>query len=528
MRKFWTLTKLQLLSLFGINKIRHQKAGDDKKKGQRGLMVLCVMVFALLYMSVMYSMMLAAALGPMGQLPLMLGLMAMAASALTLVFSMFEAKSILYTFGDYDMIMSWPVSPRAVVASRVANMYLTNTAYGLLLLLPAGIIYAMYAAPPLWYYPLMLLGVLLMPCVPTLIGALLGTVMTVLTARMKKASIWNTVGQFVLMIVLVGGIMWLNMGMADIGEEMALNLGAAVVYYPPALWMQRAAAGGDMLSLLWLLLVSLGAMAVMVLLFSRVFEGVHRLVSDLPHGKAFSMGSQRVSRRVGALYRQEWKRYMSYSLYVTNTAFGYVMMLALGIAAVAVQNESFRAALADPFIQRLLIAVPLAVGMIAAMSATTGSAISMEGKQFWIVRTMPVPAKDLFISKILVSMTLAVPSILLTGTLLGIGLRMGAAMWPWLYITPLVCALFSAVFGLSVNLALPKLDWTNETEVVKQSGAMAAAMFGGMGCMLLPTALVAIFGMYWLLPLATLVLLIITAIIWKGLLKRGEKRLGAL
>jgi len=490
-------------------------------------MMLAVMVFALLYMSIVYSMMLATALGPLGQLPLMLGLMAMAASALTLVFSMFEAKGILYTFGDYDMIMSWPVSPRAVVASRVANMYLTNTVYGLLLLLPAGIIYAIFAGPPLWYYPLLLLGVLLLPCVPTLIGALLGTVMTVLTARMKKASVWNTVGQFVLMIVLVGGIMWLNMGMVDIGEEMALSLGAAVVFYPPALWMQQA-AGGDILSLLWLLLIALGAMALMVLLFSRIFEGVHRLVSDLPHGKAFSMGSQRVSRRTGALYRQEWKRYMSSSLYVTNTAFGYVMMLALGIAAVAIQNEVFRAALADPSIRRLLIAVPLALGVITAMSATTGSAISMEGKQFWIVRTMPIPAKDLFISKILVSMTLAVPSIILTGTLLGIGLKMEAAMWPWLYITPLVCALFAAVFGLSVNLALPKLDWTNEAEVVKQSAAMAAAMFGGMGCMLVPTVLVAVLGLYWLLPLATLVLLGVTAMIWQRLLKRGEKRLSAI
>lgn len=527
MRRFWTLTKLQLFSLFGINKIRHQKAGEEKKKGQRSLLLLFVMAFALLYMSVTYSMMLAVALAPLGKLSLMLGLMSMAASALTLVFSMFEAKSILFTFADYDMIMSWPVSPRAVVASRVANMYLTNTVYGLLLLLPAGVIYAMYVAPPLWYYPVLLLGLLLLPCVPTLLGALLGTVMTVLTARMKKASVWNTVGQFVLMIALMGVIMWLNMGMASIGEELALSLGAAVVWYPPALWMQQAVTG-SILSLLWLLLVSIAAVVCMVLFFSRVFEGVHRLVSDLPRGKAFAMGQLRVSRRVGALYRQEWKRYMSHSLYVTNTAFGYVMMLALGVAAVAVRNETFRTVLADPSIRRILIAVPLMVGMIAAMSATTGSAISMEGKQFWIVRTMPISARDLFIGKILVSMTLAVPSILLTGTLLGIGLEMEPAMWPWLYVTPLVSALFSAVFGLSVNLALPKLDWTNETEVVKQSAAMAAAMFGGMGCILVPTAVVAIFGIYWLLPLATLALLCVTAIIWHRLMKRGEKRLSAL
>lgn len=527
MRSFWTLTKLQLLSLFGINKMRHQQAGEEKKKGKRSLWILLVMAFALLYMSVMYSMMLATVLAPLGELSLMLGLMAMAASALILVFSMFEAKSVLFTFGDYDMVMSWPVSPRAVVASRVANMYLTNLAYGLLLLLPSGVIYALYAGPPLWYYPLLLLCLVLLPSLPTLLGALLGTVMTVLTARMKKASVWNTVGQFVFMIVLLVVIMWLNMSMISIGEELALRLGPAVTWYPPAAWTRQAVMG-DMLSLLWLLLVSVAAMTCMVLFFSRVFEGVHRLVSDLPRRKTFSMGTQRVSRRVGSLYRQEWKRYMSYSLYVTNTAFGYVMMLGLGVASVAIRNEAFVAAIQSPAVRPLLNAVPLAVGLLTAMSATTGSAISMEGKQFWIVRTLPVPAKDLFISKILVSMTLAVPSILLTATLLGIGLKPAPALWPWLYITPLVCAFFSAVFGLSINLALPKLEWTNETEVVKQSAAMVVTLFGGMCAMLALAALVAVLGQYWLLPLATLVLLLAGLMIWRGLIKRGERRLSQL
>ena len=55
MREFWILTKLQVRSLFGINKILHMKNSEEKKQGKRALGSLIAMVFALLYMSVLYS-----------------------------------------------------------------------------------------------------------------------------------------------------------------------------------------------------------------------------------------------------------------------------------------------------------------------------------------------------------------------------------------------------------------------------------------------------------------------------------------
>ena len=59
MREFWILTKLQLSSLFGINKILHMKNEEEKKLGKRTLGSLIAMVFALGYMSVLYSYMMA-------------------------------------------------------------------------------------------------------------------------------------------------------------------------------------------------------------------------------------------------------------------------------------------------------------------------------------------------------------------------------------------------------------------------------------------------------------------------------------
>jgi ABC-2 type transport system permease protein len=43
--------------------------------------------------------------------------------------------------------------------------------------------------------------------------------------------------------------------------------------------------------------------------------------------------------------------------------------------------------------------VPFVFGWMASMGSTTASAISMEGKSLWIIKSLPVSAKDWFAAK---------------------------------------------------------------------------------------------------------------------------------
>ena len=47
----------------------------------------------------------------------------------------------------------------------------------------------------------------------------------------------------------------------------------------------------------------------------------------------------------------------------------------------------------------------------------------------------------------------------------------------WLLLIPIVCIVFSCVWGIFINLKMPKLNWDNEVDVVKQS---ASAAVGGL------------------------------------------------
>jgi ABC-2 type transport system permease protein len=101
----------------------------------------------------------------------------------------------------------------------------------------------------------------------------------------------------------------------------------------------------------------------------------------------------------------------------------------------------------------------------------------LEGKQWWIVNTLPIRAKELLDSKLLMNLTVTGPFCLIASLLVVIGQKADIMEATWIFLVPIVAMLFSVVFGQTVNLKLAVFDWENEVSIVKQS---ASAFVGGI------------------------------------------------
>lgn len=524
MRNYWILTKIQLLSLFGINKIRFSGDSDANKKSRRNILMLLVLAVCFGNMSVVYSGAMATVLKPIGALPLMLGLMAMATSALVLLMTISSGKNVLFAFGDYDIQMSWPVSVREIAASRLTTLYAYNIVYTLLLMLPAGVIYAMHALPPIWYYPLFLVLTLFIGAVPTALGCLISILITVLTAGRRKRTLLTTAFQMVAIL----GFMFLSMRTSSAVDQLASvasALSASVGrMYPVAIWFQNALASGDIASLLLFIVASAAAIALVIVLIAAIFQRVStRLMTHHHAGKAYRAGGERSAGMVTALFRKEIKRYFASTIYVTNTIFGVVLLIIGGVAALI-----FGLSAIEPVLNEIGIStsvLPLIIGVIVMMSCTTNSSISMEGKSLWIVKSLPIPVRELFLSKILVNLIVILLPCYVGSTLLGVALRIRGLDWLYLYLIPTAYVCFDAVFGLWLNLKLPKLDWKNETEVVKQSSACMITLMGGMAVAFVPIGVFIGTGWTGIFPVLAVVLFVLAAVFWRLLMKNGADQM---
>ncbi|MDE7007783.1 MAG: hypothetical protein K2P07_06420, partial [Lachnospiraceae bacterium] len=122
--------------------------------------------------------------------------------------------------------------------------------------------------------------------------------------------------------------------------------------------------------------------------------------------------------------------------------------------------------------------IPFVLAGIFCMMNATCVSVSMEGKNWWIINSLPLSVKNILNAKILMNLILATPFYLVSEILLTLALRPAFLELVWLILIPAAAVLFSSVFGLAVNLHFPVFIWESETSVVKQS---ASSLLGGLG-----------------------------------------------
>jgi ABC-2 type transport system permease protein len=294
--------------------------------------------------------------------------------------------------------------------------------------------------------------------------------------------------------------------------------------YPPAVWFQNALTSGSLPDILYLVLLTVASIGVLLLWLGKNFVTINSRIKSKPRGETFVMRRQVRSGKISALFKREFARYFSSTIYVVNTAFSYVMLLAAGVALL-VKADAVAEYLNMPELTTAIAAVPFGLGWIVSMGVTTASAISMEGKSLWIIKSMPVSARDWLLSKLMVTLSMAIPSILITSTLVVIGLKPNLMDAIWLYVVPLVFAVSFGVFGLWLNIRMPRLDWKTEAEAVKQGGAIMVCIFTGMGVGFGSAIAAGVTGSPLVAPIVVLFLALVTVLMWSSLMRSGEKRL---
>ncbi len=485
MTEIKVLTLLELRSLYGFNKFLHSK--DPKAKNRYKL--LGIVWTALILMVFGYVGGLVYGYCSLGLSDIVPGYLVMIASLLILAFGLFKAGNGIFGGRSYDILSAMPLKANSIVVSRFLLMYVEDLLLSAAIMIPGMVVYGICEKPGIGFYLTGFVGTFLIPVIPLVFATLLGTLIMAVSSRLKQKSLVQTL----LMLGVVVAILVGSFGMASAAEEITLEMLANLSQmaadaigrlYPPALWLGNAMLRNSVSGLLNFLLVSLGMAALTVWTISRYFHSIMRKLLTFSAKHTYQIGNMESRSLLKALYFRELKRYFSSSIYVTNTIIGPIMGCIMAGAVCFVGLDKLLESI--PYSIDIRGLVPFAMAAVFCMMTTTSTAISMEGKQVWVVQSMPIPLKTLFDSKILLNLSLMLPFYLLSEVFLVIALRPGLMELVWLLALPALLMIFSAVIGITVNLKFHSFDWEKEEMVVKQS---ASAMLGGFAGMLLAVLL---------------------------------------
>lgn len=482
LRQIKLLSALELKNVFGINEILHTK---DKTKKRNAILVGIVWC-VLIAMVFVYVGGLTWGLATLGLSGIVGAYLTMIASFVILAFGIFKAGGVIFSRGAYDILASLPVSQTAIAVSRFVRMYVEDLLLTLAVLLPGGAVYAFLTRPGIWFYLIWPVSALLIPLIPLSAATLFGTLVTAVSSRMKNKAVVESVLSVGLVLVFLCGTMGMSTDVAsgEITLEMIAGLADMVrellsSFYPPAMWLGDAMVGQGVGGLLLYAAVSLAVFSAVILVTARNFHGICRRLNVTSAKHDYRMEKLSASSAIGSLYRRELKRYFSSGTYVTNTILGPIMGAAMAVAVFFLGADGLSEMMGLPI--DISPVVPFVVGAAFGMMPATAVTISMEGKQWWITKSLPLTTKQVLDAKLLMVLSLMLPFYVLAEVLLLLAMRPVGLDILWVILIPGVTAVFSCVFALTVNLLLPRFEWDSDVYIVKQS---ASAGIGGLGGML--------------------------------------------
>lgn len=475
----------------GATRSRKQQS-RVQKIGMLILMLYCVGAFGMLFYTNFSALAGVYAQSRLGWL--YFAMYALTAFALMVFGSVFTAKAQLYEAKDNELLLSMPVAPRDILASRMASLLILNLLYGLIVAVPALLAWVKHAALGAlgWVSFLVLLPAL--SCLAMAVTSVLAWLLRLLSSRVRNKSLVTVLGSVVFLAVYFAVIFRMNRYLELLttnGAAIAGKLSGAKVL----VWLGRAMVGESAADLFWSLLVTLLPFAAVYWVLSRSFI---RIVTTRRGQRKirYEEKTLKTASADAALLQREFRHLGASPTYLLNSGLGLLFLLVAAVLLV-IRRAAVQDVIAQlpELSQSVSVFLMLAIGGMAGMTLFTPCAVSLEGKNLWILQSMPVTGQQVLRAKLRMANLLTLPAAVIAG----ICCAAVTEHWAFVGLASVLFTLFVNLFGLREGLLHAKLDWTNEAQAVKQSLAVMLTMFGAWGAMLA-------LGALWLMLLSEILL----------------------
>ena len=126
------------------------------------------------------------------------------------------------------------------------------------------------------------------------------------------------------------------------------------------------------------------------------------------------------------------------------------------------------------------VIIPFVIAMIVNMCNTTAVSLSLEGKNLWIVQSLPISNAILIKGKMLFNIMLVLPVSLICSIVFAFALKVSVGYVCLYLLFSVASVCFSTALGAWINLHFPNYEWENEVEVIKQGMGSMIGIFSGM------------------------------------------------
>ena len=474
-----TLLKKQMAEIFR-NYFYDPKKNKMRSKGATAMYIALYVLLMAGVLGGMFALLAVGICAPMAAAGvgwlyyLVMGLIAVLLGAFGSVFSTYSS---LYLSKDNDLLLSMPVPVRYVMASRLLGVYLLGLMYSGVATVPAVIVYWIVAPVTAGTVVGGVLTVLLVSVIVMVLSCLLGWVVARISLKLKHKS-FVTVILSLLFLAAYYFVYYKAQGLITLLAENAAVYGAKIRGSAYLLYLFGSVGAGDWLAMLIVTLSQAALLALTLWVIARSFLKIATATGSVKKVR-FEHRAVRAQSVQRALFGKELRRFTASPNYMLNCGLGILMLPVAGIVLL-IKGGALGRMLADVFSGNVGVVPVLmcaAVCLLASMNDMAAPAVSLEGRNLWLVQSLPVVPWQALRAKLDVQLVLTGVPVLFCALCMVIVLPGSVLEKVLLVIVALLYTLLSALAALALGLKMPNLTWTNETTPIKQSGCVMLSLF---------------------------------------------------
>ena len=392
---------------------------------------------------------------------------------INVVISVFWGSGLLLSDTNVDAQLVLPIHLSLIISSKLFVLYLFLAVLDTMLLLPMNVLFRITAGEGILLYLISMGNILLLPIIPCLVGVIIGTgIYRILRNRSVLIARFKTIFTA---LFLFAFIVFMFLKYSDTMRETIHFSHTKNTLYNLANRYMKSLLYYDIVSLViyWGVILFVGFLIWHGLI--AVYQSWY-YNSNSQTEKTVDISARMFCQKsaIATLIIRERRRYFSISAYFTNTALGFLLAITF-VLLIVVANEKI-VPYVDLFSGYFQVGYTtadmlyiFAFTIVISLSNTTYASISIEGKQMEILYSLPVNAYEIRKAKILFHLSLSVPFILVLNTIMASNLHFHWGKVLLGYLMPLAFTTFAGVTGYILNLLFPDFEWTNATQIVKQS-----------------------------------------------------------
>lgn len=435
---------------------------------------------------------------PQHKEPVVLAIFAFITALFVVVEGVYKAGNLIFNCKDDDLLLSLPIRKSTVVFIRILKFYVFELLFSAQFMLPVAIAYAMRISVTPTFYLVSILSIFILPLIPIAISCLIGIVVSVTSINMKNKSII----QILVSMVALLGVLYVSINGDNLLTALSNNAGIleeaiARVYYP-AIMYSKLATSFDVKELFIFIGVHLAVLIATIWIIGRVYFKINSGLKKFQKSNAKKIYKIRVNKPKRALIKKELKKAIDTPVLITNAVFGLVLLV-IGCIVIAIKFDAMlsipQESMPFPLEQLSLYTPIMLVSLVlfgALTSSITSSMISLEGKSFAILKSLPVKPYEIIMSKVHAAIVMMMPFIFASDLIFYIRFKFNIFEIILTFIASILSPLIAELIGILVNLNYPEMNAKNAVEVVKQSSSSTVSVL--LGFVLMPILIIPLAG----------------------------------